>query len=178
MVDKVKQDTDSSRVISEALSGQMAAIIKNCKPVIFVIDLEGKFLLSEGRDLKALGLTAGQVVGMSAYEMYKDYPAITNGIKKALVGKSSEKQVFVKGPNGDLIFDTFFSPYSNDAGEIEGCLGMALDVTGGVEDQIELREKMEQMEAMNKLTMGRELKMVELKQRIDELEEQVKQGKL
>ena len=51
---------------------------------------------------------------------------------------------------------------------------MLRDVTKRRETEEKLREKMDELERFNKLMIGRELRMVELKKRIKELEEKLK----
>ncbi|MBB6482481.1 PAS domain S-box protein [Spirochaeta isovalerica] len=125
--------TESSLKQSEA---KFRAIVKNASPVVFTINKEGTFLLSEGKSLKALGLKPGQVVGMSAFEIYKDYPAITKGIKDALAGRISRDVVQV----GNIFFDVLFSPNIDDSGNINSILGMAIDITERKQAEKELQK--------------------------------------
>jgi PAS domain-containing protein len=55
-------------------------IVKNSEAIIFMLDNNGVFLLSEGKALSSLELNPGQVVGKSALEMYKDYPDVIRGM--------------------------------------------------------------------------------------------------
>ena len=103
----------------------LRAIFENAQPVIFILDSKGTFLVSEGKGLSALGLQPGQVVGSSAYTIYRDNPKIIAGIDAALGGKFIRDKVLV----GEIIFDAFFSPYRDDTGKIQGVLGMAVDIT-------------------------------------------------
>ncbi len=100
-------------------------IVTNSQPVIFMIDQSGEFILSEGRMLASLGLKPGQVVGQSALEIYKDFPAVIFGLKTALSGKIHTDIVEV----GEMHFDIFYSPYRDSRGEVAGCIGMAVDIT-------------------------------------------------
>lgn len=101
------------------------SIIENAEAIIFMIDKNGDFLLSEGQKLSVLGLKPGEVVGTSAFEMYKEYPSVIKGIKTALKGEVVKNIIQV----GEVYFDIFFSPYRNANNEIIGVLGMAVDVT-------------------------------------------------
>jgi len=51
---------------------------------------------------------------------------------------------------------------------------IVLDITDRKQAEDELKEKLEELEKMNKLMVGRELKMIELKERIKELESAAK----
>jgi PAS domain S-box-containing protein len=100
-------------------------IVKNSEAIIFMLDKDGVFLLSEGKVLSSLGLKPGQVVGKSALEMYKDYPDVIRGIKEALEGTVNNYLVEVQ----NIIFDAFWSPFRDSQGDILGVIGMAVDVT-------------------------------------------------
>ncbi|MCK4774813.1 MAG: hypothetical protein KAT30_08500, partial [Candidatus Krumholzibacteria bacterium] len=62
-------------------------VLHNAPLVVFTIDNEGIFTLSEGRGLKALGLSPGEVVGQSAFEVYGEYPDILSNLRHALAGE-------------------------------------------------------------------------------------------
>ncbi|QQS36668.1 MAG: PAS domain S-box protein [Ignavibacteriales bacterium] len=100
-------------------------VVQSAEAILFVLDENGIFTLSEGLALKKLNLEPGQVVGMSALEIYKDHPSIYNSILEALKGKV----VRVKNDVGDSTFDTVYSPYITSTGKVAGVLGIAIDVT-------------------------------------------------
>jgi two-component system, cell cycle sensor histidine kinase and response regulator CckA len=100
-------------------------VIKNAPAVIFILDRNGTFELSEGMDLSHLGLKPGEAVGRSAFEMYKDIPSVVEGIRKALAGEMTR----VQNKLGQVTFDTVYSPYRNANGEIAGVVGVARDVS-------------------------------------------------
>ncbi|MCB4204267.1 PAS domain S-box protein [Deferribacterales bacterium Es71-Z0220] len=104
---------------------QLSFILKNIHGVIFLIDLDGKFVLSEGLALKRLGLKAGEIVGLSVYDVYKDYPDIVKSVKIALQGETVKKKIKVN----DLCFDVIFSPYIEDNVGQTGVIGLATDIT-------------------------------------------------
>lgn len=114
---------------------KFSSIVKNAQAVIFMVDENFKFVISEGLALESLGLKPGQVLGMSALEMYKDYPDVVNGLKDAADGKLIRKIIYVQ----DIYFDIFFSPYVDDNGK-KGVIGMAIDITEEEKAKIELQE--------------------------------------
>ena len=72
-----------------------------------------------------MGLKPGEVVGLSALEMYKDNPEVLKGLRKALDGEAHRSTTFV----GDVAFNVYYSPYRDYKGEITGTIGMAVDIT-------------------------------------------------
>lgn len=124
----ITRDISDRKEAEKALKSSEAkyrSIIENSSPIIFTIDMEGNFLLSEGKSLEVIGLQPGQVVGMSAFEVYKDYPAIISGIKDALSGRTSRNIIEVKGN----YFDIFYTPNIDDSGNFDSISGMAIDIT-------------------------------------------------
>ncbi|MFH1196625.1 MAG: PAS domain S-box protein [bacterium] len=114
-------------------------VVTNATPIIFMIDNERKFVLSEGKMLASLGLKPGQVVGQSAVEIYKDFPRIIQGINTALSGQHFDDTIDV----GGIIFDIFYTPYMNVKGEVIGLIGMAMDITKRKHAENALRESEE-----------------------------------
>ena len=68
-------------------SNQFRTLLENSQPIIFLIDRNGVFTLSEGLGLSVLGLEPGQVVGQSAFDLYAQVPEIIAGMNKALAGE-------------------------------------------------------------------------------------------
>jgi PAS domain S-box-containing protein len=115
---------------------RLRMVTSNVEAVLFTFDANGIFLLSEGKGLGKLGLMPGQVVGMSAVEVYKDYPAIVEGINESLEGNIVRNTFEI----GDAYFDTVFSPQFGKHGDVESVVGLAIDVTDQkkAEEAIEL----------------------------------------
>ncbi len=111
-------------------------VVENAQAVIFILDRDGVFQLSEGRALARLGLEPGQVVGLSALELYKDYPAVIEGLKGALAGEIRRTTTQVQG----ISFDTLYSPFYDASGNLAGVIGMATDITELLDAQTALRE--------------------------------------
>jgi len=101
------------------------SVVSNTQVVSFMINSEGIFTLSEGLGLAKLGLKPGQVVGMSAYEVYKDFPDIISSIKKALKGEAVRGEINI----ANTVFDVLYSPIKEKGGKISHIIGVANDIT-------------------------------------------------
>jgi len=104
---------------------RLRTVLANSQAIIYQLDPEGRFLLSEGRGLADLGLVPGGVVGLNALELYQNDPGIIHQIHEALQGKPT-RQIAVAG---DRIFDNFLTPVLDDQGRLESVIGIATDVT-------------------------------------------------
>ncbi len=115
--------TDVALLKSEGL---LQTVVTNLHGVIFFVDKEGIFLLSGGKSLSLLGLQPGQVIGLSVFDVYKDVPEITAGMRAALSGKLWSGISHVK----DIFFDTIVTPIFDSLGMVSGAMGIAVDITG------------------------------------------------
>ncbi len=93
--------------------------------VLFGIDAEGIFTLSEGLGLGAMGAQAGDVVGKSMYELYRNYPEVLEHANLALAGEESHARIKI----GDQIFETWFTPVKDEDEIIVGVSGVSVDIT-------------------------------------------------
>jgi PAS domain S-box-containing protein len=120
-------------------------VVQNADAIIFILDRNGVFLLSEGQGLAKLGLLSDQIVGMSALEVYRDIPAVVDGIKRALTGEQVHAIAEVQG----IVFDTVYSPYYNIEGVLTGVIGIALDITERKQAEAEREKLIVELEAKN-----------------------------
>jgi PAS domain S-box-containing protein len=101
------------------------AVVENAQAVIFILDAAGVFQLSEGLALAKLGLQPGQVVGASAFELYRDNASITDSIRSALDGHLERTTNVLD----EAVFESVYSPYRDAEGRVKGVVGVAIDVT-------------------------------------------------
>ncbi|MFZ2881794.1 MAG: PAS domain-containing protein, partial [Candidatus Moraniibacteriota bacterium] len=107
-----------------------------------------------------------------------DDPNIPDNTKKALRNGEAVKyenvfefervqkfNLYNTNRKGTIQLNTAITPIKKG---LAGYLVMIEDITNNKESQIKLQEKLEEMEKMNKLMIGRELKMIELKNKIEE----------
>ncbi len=104
---------------------RLRTLVTNAPVVLFAIDREGVFTLSEGKGLAALGLKSGEVVGQSVFELYKNYPNILDAIRRALRGEAFTALIEVD----QFKFETHYTPVRDEQGEITGVIGVASDIS-------------------------------------------------
>jgi anti-anti-sigma regulatory factor len=115
-----------SEQAARASEAHLHYVISQMPVVMFVVDRDGIFTMSDGGGLVALDLVPGQAVGQSAYEMYRDSPAILEGMRKVFAtGEPHAWTVDISG----TIYETRAVALRDDAGAIVGLLGLASDVT-------------------------------------------------
>ncbi|MFP8958546.1 PAS domain S-box protein [Natrialbaceae archaeon A-CW3] len=105
-------------------SERLQVLVDNVPVILFSLDDEGTFTLSEGRALQGLGLEAGDVVGETIYDVYSEQPGILADVNRALEGKPVHSFRSV----GGRTFETWYRPVmSGDS--VERVIGIAVDVT-------------------------------------------------
>ncbi len=114
----------------------LRSVINSTGVIVFATDKAGIFTLSEGNGLAKLGLVPGQVIGQSAYEVYKAYPVVQQCIQRALNGEAFQAINEVEG----LAFEASFAPLHDLHGQIVGVLGVSVEITERVLLEEELRE--------------------------------------
>ena len=75
----------------------------------------------------------------------------------------------------EMVFHNFYYPVQDKTGEMMGVAIFAQEITERNNMEEELKRKMEELEQFSKLAFGRELKMIRLKQEINELRHQLGQ---
>ncbi len=126
----------------ERQHARFRTVLENVPVVLFALDDDGVFTISEGRGLDALGLEPGEAVGRSALEMYADYPEVVAKLRRALAGKAVSGTVDID----DRTFETWFQPVVAE-GSIEQVIGVAMDVTDRRAYRRELERQNERLDA-------------------------------
>jgi PAS domain S-box-containing protein len=141
-VQSVIRDVTDRRRGREALrqtEARLRTVVSSASLILFALDPNGTFTLSEGEGLKTLGWKSGEMVGRSVFEIYRDNPDILANVRRALAGDTFSVTIDV----GDLTFDARYSPLTDDADKVIGVIGVAIDITENRKAQKALQENEE-----------------------------------
>ena len=175
-------------------------IIQSQTDLVFMIDNQGIIRKVNQAVLKILGYKEKELIGKSAAIAFHPDTLEQNleaGPKKVLRGEqviNSELNLMTKaGEKLPLSFNG--TPLRDAQGKIIGGVGVGRDLREignlisqlreakvGLEEKVkertkELEEKVKELERFNKIAMGRELRIAELKEEIAKLKEELKKGK-
>ena len=150
--DNVIVDITERKAAEESLrrsEEQLSSVVTSSPIILFAIDRHGTIRLSRGKGLESLNLRPDETVGRSVFEMYADHYEIIEDVKRALGGESFTTTAEVSGK----IFETRYSPLLNDKGELDGTIGVAVDITENVKLQKQLY-KTQKLESIGTLAGG------------------------
>jgi len=103
----------------------LKTVVSNIPVVLAAVDRDGVFTLSEGRGLEAVGLKPGEAVGRSIWETDAANPESVEAARRVLAGESFVTAVHA----GAFVFESHYAPILNSSGEIDGAIGVGIDVT-------------------------------------------------
>ncbi len=136
---------EAHKVSEEELHAKRAhlqAVVDTLPMVLFAIDTEGHFTLSEGSALNLIGLSPGQVVGMRVSDIYSD-ENVREAVERTLI---SDEAVTMESEVDGVFFSTEFRPIYDAAGLRSGAVGVSMNVT----EQVLARKELETLvEAKN-----------------------------
>ena len=129
-------DRKQAELALQVTQKRLRAVVKNAPIVLSCIDRRGVFTLSEGKGLEPLGFKPGQVVGLSVYELYKNYPQVIENINFVLAGEEKTWPAEFHGH----IYETRGTPILDEKAEVAGLIAISVDITERARVEEALRE--------------------------------------
>ncbi len=187
---------DSQKIIIEQLSQDLEDLVNYLKdlwqflpiPILYVNPL---FVILDANPAleNFFGVRAIEIIGEKIEVLLGEKP-ITQEILETLSKekKIENKEIEVFTRNGKKIVSVSANSREDEKGKIIGYYFLFLDITTQqelrekLEEKVrertkELQEKIDELEAFQKLTVGRELKMIELKEEIERLKKELERSK-
>jgi len=152
-------------------------LILNANDAITLINPQGTFALVNPKFCEVSGYSERETKSLHFSKLIhpEDLPLFTDRYRRALSGEevSTNYQFRIVRKTGEIIFIDFNANVIEKDGEIIGVQAIARDITERKQAEKELRDRMKELEKWHKLTVDRELRMIELKRRVEELESQL-----
>ncbi len=116
-----KRAEEARRVAEELLR----TVTSTAPILLFAADSEGRTTLVEGQGLAVMGLNPASIIGTPVWTVFGDEDGGRACFGRAVCGETfgSSQEV------GGRIFEVHYAPKHDTMGEIEGIIGVALDVT-------------------------------------------------
>jgi len=131
----IEKQNATQKILSRALD--------SAPMVLWTVDADGVYTMSEGKGLELLGASAGGLVGVNAFEKFKDNDLISQGIVRALGGEDIRQTT---SPAENVYFDSWYMPLRASDGHVHGVMGLSIDATERVKSELDLRQKLELIE--------------------------------
>ncbi|KAM3111737.1 PAS domain S-box protein [Phormidesmis sp. 146-33] len=166
----------SCRDITEAKRAEIAlaerekllrTVVTNTPTILYALDRNGIFTLSEGKGLSAIRRKSGEVVGRSMFELYQDHPELLTAAQQVLAGSEGSLTIEVNG----VIYDTRATPLRDKQDQVVGLIGVATDITAQKRAESVLRNAKERLE------IRVEERTVELRSTNEQLQQEIAQRK-
>ncbi|MBW2057346.1 MAG: PAS domain S-box protein [Deltaproteobacteria bacterium] len=152
-------------------------LILNANDAITLIDPEGTFALVNPKFCEISGYSEGETKTLHFSKLIhpEDLPLFADHHRRRLAGEDvpSNDQFRMIRKTGEVIFVDFNASVVKKEGKIIGIQAIARDITERKQAEKELQDRMTELEKWHKLTIDRELRMIELKKKIEELETQL-----
>ncbi len=149
------------------------SIIENSGDSIITTNIEGKITLWSAGARNMFGYTQEEILGKNIEMLYpeelqEERKKWQKAILAGEIARNIRTQVY--NSNGELVnISLTLSPMLDMEGNPVGTIGVSKDITDVLEAEKKLTDKIEELEKWQKLTVGREVKMVELKKEIQDL---------
>jgi PAS domain S-box-containing protein len=117
------------------------ALLSSPRIIQFATGPDGMIRYTEGGGLRAMGLSPGENVGRSIYDLYRDEPWILDGFRRALAGQAGSAMGTMRG----VWFSIQYIPLLDDRGRVEEVVGIATNIQ-------ELRESEERYQRLASAT--------------------------
>jgi len=193
----VKQDITERKKAEEEIKNsqqRLAQIIDFLPDPTWVVDNEGKVVRWNKAIEKLLNVKAENMVGKGNYEhalpFYGERRPVLIDLVRNWQPEYEEKYLSVKKEGKNLISESYHEHLGDGGIYLSATAGLLYDAAGKIAGAIEtlrdstehkhmekdLRRNVEELELFNKLAIGREIKMIQLKQEINELRGQLGQS--
>ncbi|MGB3056640.1 MAG: PAS domain-containing protein, partial [Candidatus Omnitrophota bacterium] len=154
-------------------------VVGSTKEWIWEVDKEGLYLYANPKIQEILGYKPEEVIGKKHfYDMFM--PEEKEKLKKKALEVFARKEPFQEFLNrnmtkiGKIIWLlTNGVPVLDRKGELKGYRGADIDVTELKETEEALRKTIDELQKYKEVTVGRELQMIELKKKINELSKEL-----
>jgi PAS domain S-box-containing protein len=149
------------------------SMIESSLDSLVAISPEGKITDANQATVKLTGVPREQLIGTSFSDYFTD-PAKAEAIYQQVFtqGMAVDYPLTLRHRDGHETFTEVLynaSVYRDDAGNVLGVFAAARDVTEQMQAQREGTERLAELEQFQRMTVGRELKMIELKKEIEYL---------
>jgi PAS domain S-box-containing protein len=156
----------------------LTSVLEGIGDGLVVLDKSHSIITANHGFLEQVNMPADEVIGMPCHKIYhgNEEPCYLSGIDDCTVKRTFEtgrnyKSVYrrVNDRGSVLYYETKSFPIKNSAGEIENVVKLFCDITEKANLEEELKKRVFELEEFYDMALGRELRIMELKNELSSL---------
>jgi PAS domain S-box-containing protein len=120
-----------ARSRADVAEGRLEHLLAHAPIILFAFDRRGVVTLTEGRGLDGLGFRPKELLGRSVFDLYAQDETLVSQARRVLSGETFT----VIGQQGRTWFETTLTPIRGATGDVDGAIGVSIDVTERVTAQ-------------------------------------------
>jgi PAS domain S-box-containing protein len=178
------KDVTENGTVSESISKQqsfLSSVLNGIRDGVIVVNRDLKIISANKGYCSQVNMTENEVSGRHCYEVYHNLrnPCYMKGedcaVKKSFKSGMPQTSIHTHtNKSGESrIVKTKAYPIKDESGQTVSAVEIISDVTERFKLQKELQQKIKELQEFYDLAVGRELKMVELKEEIDSLRQRI-----
>ncbi len=123
--ERVQQLKDAEMALRQSQE-RLHTVINNAPVILWGVDSSGVLTFLEGKPLQEIGIRPDQFVGASVFQISDSrVPQLAAQFRRAMQGETLTNVEKMRG----RIFEMRYAPLFNQAGEVDGITGVAVDIT-------------------------------------------------
>lgn len=111
------------------------AVVSNCSVTLWAVDARGRFTFYKGKNAFLLGIDPEKRLGQNFFHVNAARPESAEAMARALRGESLEIESCFR----DRIFETHMTPTYDERHEVNGVVGVYIDITERKRQEVELK---------------------------------------
>jgi PAS domain S-box-containing protein len=142
---------------------------------VALLDPDGQLLSINESGARRLGATPEELIGRNVFSLLPPDVAESRNALIAQVFHNGEPIHFEDSREGIHFANSVYPVFDQDGERVTSVAVFASDITERIQAEEALAQRVAELERFNRLTVGREMRMIELKRQVNELSVQVGQ---
>jgi PAS domain S-box-containing protein len=170
-----EKEFEEQKKTLEERDTDLKLIVESADDIIVTQDRSGQYLYYNGSP--KFNIKSGDVIGKTPHDFFDKQTAdkMRERVDRVFeTGESINEETMVNWKGETIWYNDTLNPMKDEEGSVFAVVTISRNITKLKEAEDELKKKIVELEKWQKVTVGRELKMAELKKEIDELKKRTR----